>query len=131
MGLSTFVQRKGGTHRALLALCVSTLASEGTNDGGGTTLLKRGEEKKMWFLVRGSGVLDIQRGDYVTVDPNAPVREGDRVFAVLKGFSIPFVAILKRSEDGIVLFTNRIRLLIKDQTRIVFLGRIVERVHWY
>ena len=85
----------------------------------------------MWFLVHGSGVLDIQRGDYVTVDPNAPVREGDRVFAVLKGFSIPFVAILKRSEDGIVLFTNRIRLLIKDQTRIVFLGRIVERVHWY
>ena len=85
----------------------------------------------MWFLVRGSGVLDIQRGDYITVDPNAPVREGDRVFAVVKGFSIPFVAILKRSEDGIVLITNRIRLLIKDQTRIVFLGRILERVHWY
>jgi len=85
----------------------------------------------MWFLVHGSGVLDIQRGDYVIVDPTVPIREGDRVFAVLKGFSIPFVAILKRSEDGIVLFTNRIRLLIKDQTRIVFLGRIVERVHWY
>ena len=91
----------------------------------------KGGGEKMWFLVRGSGVLDIQRGDYVIVDPTVPIREGDRVFAVLKGFSIPFVAILKRSEDGIVLVTNRIWLLIKDQTRIFFLGRIVERVHWY
>jgi len=85
----------------------------------------------MWFLVHGSGVLDIQRGDYVTVDPTAPVHEGDRVFAVLKGFSIPFVAILKRSEDDIVLVTNKTRIYIKDPTKIVFLGRIIERVHWY
>ena len=56
MGLSTFVQRKGGTHRALLALCVSTLASEGTNDGGGTTLLKR------FFANMRRGVSEIRIG---------------------------------------------------------------------